>query len=216
MADFPWRAVTVDIDGTLTLVHGWREIARAFGREPEFEATHRRFFAHEVGEDEHLTDLLALATGRSVDEVSAVVARTPRLTGIGEGVRELHELGSRALLLTHNPSYVVDQYCREFGFDDGDGIPVPVGRGGRIGPASSVHADKLGGLRRLLERFPIDPRQVVHVGDGWSDAAVFRVVGGGVALNSELPEVNATADRVLSTRDFREVVRVLRTFGPRA
>ena len=58
---FRWRLVTVDIDGTLTRVHGWREIARAFGRDAEYELSNRRFFAREIGEDEHLEDLLRIA-----------------------------------------------------------------------------------------------------------------------------------------------------------
>ncbi len=215
MVAFPWGLVTVDIDGTLTLVHGWQEIAHAFGREVEFEATHRRFVSHEVGEDEHLSALLALAAGHTVAEVDRVLEATPKLVRIAEGVAELHRLGATVALLTHNPEYVVDYYRRTFGFDDGDGIVVPTDADGRIAPIDSVRADKLGGLSRLITRHPVEPRQVVHVGDGWSDAEVFRVVGGGVALNSRLPEVNRTADRVLRTRDFCEVVDTLRTMAPR-
>ncbi len=215
MTESAWQILTVDIDGTLTLVHGWGEIAHAFGREAEFGATQRRFFAHEEGEDEHLATLLDLATGRTVAEVDAVVDRTPKLAGIGEGIRDLHRQGVRVLLLTHNPGYVVDFYRRTFGFDDGAGVTVPVGPDGRIGHASSVHADKVGALRALLQPGSVDPRRVVHVGDGWSDAEVFRQVGGGIALNSRLPEVRAAADLALETRDFRDVVAALGALRPR-
>lgn len=215
MPEFPWRLLTVDIDGTLTRVHGWREIARAFGREPDFEATYRRFLRGEIGEDEHLANLLELATGRPVEAVLEVVAQTPKLAGIAEAVRALHDLGARAALLSHNPQYVVDFYRRTFGFDDGDGLAVPVDAGGRIGPPRAVHADKLGGLSRLLGRLRVESRSVAHVGDGWSDAEVFHHVGGGIALNSRLAEVNRAADRALSTDDLRDVVRVLRDLRPR-
>ena len=92
---FPWRLVTVDIDGTLTLRHGWRDIAVAFGRLEAFEDTNRRFFAQEIGEDPHLADLLDLATGHTVAEVTAVVEKTPKLRGIREGVSRLHARGAR-------------------------------------------------------------------------------------------------------------------------
>jgi len=213
--EFPWRLVTVDIDGTLTLVHGWREIAAAFGRIPAYEDTNRRFFAHEVGEDQHLADLLALATGHTLDEVERVVARTPKLDHIQEGVRELQRFGARVALLTHNPPYVTGFYRRTFGFDDEEGIVGPPTLDGVIGPPSSVRADKLGGLQALLARMRLLPSTVAHVGDGWSDAQVFRRVGGGVALNSLLPEVNRDADLVLRTRDFEEVVVALRQLRPR-
>lgn len=212
---FPWRLVTVDIDGTLTRVHGWRAIARAFGREPEYERSNRRFFAREIGEDEHLSDLLALARGRTVAEVETVLAATPKLEGIAAGVSELRRRGARVGLLTHNPGYVVDYYRRTFGFDEGEGVHVPVDQERPIGGAVEVHVDKPEGLRRLLGRTAARPEEVAHVGDGWSDAEVFRLVGGGVAVNSALEEVNRAADRVVHTSDFHDVVQALVTLRPR-
>jgi len=212
---FPWRLVTVDIDGTLTRGHGWREVAVAFGRLPAFEQTNRRFRAHEVSEDDHLAALLAIATGHTVAEVEAVVARTPKLLGIGEGIRELHVLEARIALLTHNPDYVADWYCRTFGFDGFEGTSAQSVVDGRIGPPVGVHADKPGGLARLLSRWDLPAATAVHIGDGASDAAVFPRIGGGVALNSHDPEVVRAADIALTTTDFREVVRRLRALPPR-
>lgn len=211
----PWRLVTVDIDGTLTRVHGWQQIGRAFGREAEYDRSNRRFFAHEIGEDEHLAHLLALAEGRTVPEIETVLASTPKLDGIAEGVSDLQHRGARVGLLTHNPGYVVEYYRRSFGFDEGEGIEVPVDGEGRIGRTAGVHADKLRGLRRLLERSSVPSGAVAHVGDGWSDAEVFRIVGGGIALNCRLEEVNRAADRVVRTTDFRDVVEALADLTPR-
>jgi phosphoserine phosphatase len=208
--------VTVDIDGTLTLRHGWRDLAVAFGRLEAFEETNRRFFAHEIGEEAHLTNLLDIATGRTVAEVEAVLEKTPKLRGIGEGIARLHVLGARVALLTHNPTYVVDWYRRTFGFDDAEGVAAQVVSDGRIGPPVDVRADKPGGLRSLLSRSGVPARSAVHVGDGRSDAEVFRLVGGGVALNSPFPDVNRAADLALSTEYFGEVVDGLSRLHPRA
>lgn len=212
---FPWNLVTVDIDGTLTRAHGWREMAVAFGRLREYDATNRRFFAHEIGEDPHLADLLEVTTGHSVAEVEAVLEGTPKLSGITEGILELHQRGAQVALLTHNPSYVVGWYRRTFGFDDAEGVSAQSVVDGRIGPPVDVRADKPGGLRALLLRHETDPSRVAHVGDGWSDAAVFPLVGGGIALNSPFDEVNRAADRILRTEDFREVVDALSRLSPR-
>jgi phosphoserine phosphatase len=212
---FSWRLVTVDIDGTLTRTHGWKEVALAFGSLGAFEDTQRRFFAHQIGEDAHLEDLLDLATGHTVAEVEAVLERTPKLAGIAEGVVQLHDRGARVALLTHNPTYVADWYQRTFGFDDAEGVTGQAVEGGSIGPAVGVHADKPGGLRSLLTRHPVPPSAVAHVGDGWSDAEVFRLVGGGIALNSPYPEVNRAADLALATLDFRDVVVGLSRLAPR-
>jgi phosphoserine phosphatase len=212
---FPWRLVTVDIDGTLTRGHGWKDIAVAFDRLDAFDRTNRRFFAHEIGEDAHLADLLDIATGHTVTEVEAIVERTPKLRGIREGVSQLHARGARAALLTHNPTYVADWYRRSFGFDDSEGVDAQRLVGGRIGPPVNVRADKAGGLRLLLARQEVSAASVAAVGDGWSDAEIFPLVGGGVALNSRLAEVNQVADLALSTEDFRDVVAALSRLTPR-
>ena len=213
---FPWRLVTVDIDGTLTRGHGWQEVARAFDRLPAFEETNRRFFARQIDEDTHLGNLLRIASGHTVSEVEAVLERTPKLAGIAEGIRRLHELGARAALLTHNPNYVVDWYQRTFGFDDSESVTSQPVEGGRIGLPVDVRADKPGGLRALLVRTGIPAPAVVHVGDGWSDAEVFRLVGAGVALNTPYPEVARIADLALVTQDFRDVVAGISELQPRA
>ena len=212
---FPWRLITFDIDGTLTRRHGWRDLAVAFGCLDAFEETNRRFFAHEIGEDVHLADLLDLATGHTVGEVGRLVEATPKLDGMREGISRLHALGARVALLTHNPLYVVDWYRRTYGFDDGEGVNAQAIVDGRIGPPIGVHADKPAGLRALLERQRVAAATVAAVGDGWSDAVVFRLVGAGIALNSRLAEVNRAADLVLSTVDFADVVAALARLSPR-
>jgi phosphoserine phosphatase len=216
VAAFPWRLVTFDIDGTLTRVHGWRGMAEAFGRLPAFEASNRRFFAHEIGEDPHLADLLDIAVGHSVAEVEAVLAATPKLDGIGDGVAELRRAGARVALLTHNPPYVCRWYARTFGFEDFEGTEGTIVQDGVIARPGPVHADKVGGMERLIARSGATPGSSVHLGDGASDAEVFRRVGGGVAVNAKLAEVRAAADASVSTTRMEDLVAVLRGLRPRA
>ena len=211
----PWPLVTVDIDGTLTTVHGWKVIADRFGRTAEYARTQQRFFAREIDEDEHLVDLLRLAEGRPIGELEAALDATPRIGGIREGVRLLHEAGSRVALLTHNPPYVCAWYVRRFGFDSFEGTGAQPIADGRIGAPAGVRADKPAGLARLAARFGTTAAGVTHVGDGWADAALFPQVGRGIALNSSLPEVERAADVVLRSADFRDVARRLASLGPR-
>ncbi len=206
MTSPPWRMATVDIDGTLTTVHGWRELARQFGREEEFRSLVRRFRSGQLDEDGELTGLLELTEGRTLVEVERVLARTPKLANIPEGVARLHAEGLRVALLTHNPPYVTEWYRRFAGFDDAAGL---VGRqpvGVLIGRPEGVHGDKLGGLALLCRRQGAWPSEVVHVGDSEADAAVFPRVGEGIALNARRPETERAADLSLHTQDFQEVV----------
>ncbi len=211
--------VSIDVDGTLTTVHGWRFIAERLGRTAEFERTNAAFFAHREDEDEHLRHLLGAATGLPLSRLVPLLEATPKLTGISEAVRELVSLGLRPVLLTHNPHYIGRWYAERFGFVDWDGTsagPDPEVDGGVIRPPGAIRADKIGGLARLMGRAGIrDPREVAHAGDGWADATIFPRVGFGIAVNSELPEVDRAADAVLRITDLRPLVGTLRSATPR-
>lgn len=162
-----------------------------------------------VDPDEVLARTIDLATGHSLDEVEAVLERTPRLVRIAEGVARLRKRGSRVALLSLNPPYVVEWYRRNLGFDGAQAVPFRSVENGRIGPPVSVPADKVAGLRALLSRGSLEASTVVHVGDGPADAEVFRAVGGGIAVNSDSADVVEAADRAVVTTDLCEVVEAI-------
>ncbi|MGA7923977.1 MAG: HAD family hydrolase [Thermoplasmata archaeon] len=215
MNGMPWQLVTIDIDGTLTTVHGWRVIAERAGRLAEYAETNRAFLAGDIGEDEHLRDLLEIAVGLPNHEFETALSITPRIAGIDGFVRKLHDEGVRVVLLTHNPTLVCEWYQRTFGFDDFAGVPGSAVEGGRLGALPPVRADKVAGLKELLGRLSVAPNRVVHIGDGWADARVFPRVGGGVALNSAWPEVRRAADLALDLEDLRPLAERLRSLHPR-
>jgi phosphoserine phosphatase len=211
----PWRLITFDLDGTLTRVHGWRPIAERAGRLPEYVRSNRRFFAGEIGEDVHLQDLLALAQGLTVSEVEEVLGRTPLVAGIPDVIATWHRRGVRVALLTHNPGYVCAWYQRRFGFDAFEGTEIPVPASGPIPSPPLPHADKVSGVRRLGRTFGVELREIVHVGDGTADAAVFPHVGAGVALNSTVAGVRAAADLCMVTDDIRGLPAAIDRLRPR-
>jgi phosphoserine phosphatase len=216
MAADRFRLVTFDLDGTLTSVHGWREIARSLGRERELAESDRRFFAREIGEDAHLKNLLDLAVGCTVPELERILALTPKVAGIPETLRELRRQGVRTALLTHNPDYVCRWYRVEFGFDDAEGTTGTVlGPDGRIIDSGPARADKVAGLHRLLERWSVRPHEVAHVGDGWADATIFPRVGAGISFNSRLAEVDRAADASVRSDTLTAILPILSTLTPR-
>lgn len=215
MRPWPWKLVTFDIDGTLTRGHGWRFLAEHTGQRAAFEATNRRFFAGESDENAHLRALLDLAVGRTPADVLAIVAAGPKIAGIRESVEELHRRGAQVALLSHNPEFIEAWYQSTYGFDDAEGIQATRLIDGRVVPYPPLNAEKLVWMHRLLSRRGLAAEGTVHVGDGRADALVFPHVGGGVALNSELPEVRAAADLALEADDLRSLVPRLAELTPR-
>lgn len=211
----PFRLVSFDIDGTLVRGHGWEVIARARGREAEYRATNDRFRSGAEDEDEHLRRLLDLAVGATVPEMEALVAGTPKVEGIPETLAELKRDGVRVAILSHNPEYVVDWYRRTYGFDDAEGTSGTVLDGERIVGPGPAHADKVGGLHRLLDRAGLPASRAAHVGDGTADLEVFRRIGGGIAFNATLRQVEEGADAAVRSPDLTAVVPALAALRPR-
>jgi phosphoserine phosphatase len=209
MDGFRWRLVSFDIDGTLNRGHGWRTIAERTGQLSAFRATDVSYRRGEVGEDAHLRALLNLAAGRTVPEIERWLEATPKIAHISETVEALHARGSRVALLSHNPEYVCAWYRRRYGFDDAEGTAGTHLRAGRILPYGRVRAAKRRGERRLIARAGVVPADVVHIGDGRADARVFPFIGGGIALNAQVPAVKSAGDAALDTDDLLAVVPVL-------
>ena len=86
---------------------------------------------------------------------------------------------------------------------------------GIIGAPGSISTDKPGGIARLIRRHPAPRSRVVHIGDSTPDAAVFPLIGFGIAMNSPLPEVDRVADAALHVTDLRAVIPILESAHPR-
>jgi phosphoserine phosphatase len=215
MEDLPWRLVTVDIDGTLTTEHGWWPIAVARGRVADYRDSGRALRSGREDENAHLARLFGLAQGMGEAEITEIFRRTHRVRGIAETVATLRSAGAHVALLTHNPSFVLRWYSKEFGFEGGSGGWGLTLHHGRVGAPRGVLADKVRGLRSLLRRFPVPAATVCHIGDAWPDARLSPMVGGFVAFNAKGPAVARVADAAVVGRDLRAVLPVLERIVPR-
>jgi phosphoserine phosphatase len=215
VSDLPWRLVTVDIDATLTTVHGWSVIARAAGRARAYRSESERIHRHGIDEDQHLRVLFGLAEGLSTAKLEVALEATPKVHGIDETVAALRERGVHVALLTHNPSYVIRWYERRFGFEAGSGGWGSVVRRGVVQPPGAVRADKVRGLRLLERRFGVTPSRVAHVGDAWPDARLAPLVGAFLAFNPRQGRVEVPADAVVRSQDLRAILPALQRLRPR-
>jgi phosphoserine phosphatase len=215
VSDYPWKLVTVDLDGTLTLGHGWAYIATELGRQKEYQAINAAYLTGNVGESEHLQRLLALARGHRVAEIEAIMDRAPRVSGIAETVSALHASGARVALLTHNPEYICAWYARRFSLDGFAGTPIPSPGNGPIEDPGPVRADKLAGLASLLQRWGLPATLAAHVGDGRADASVFPYVGAGIAFNPADETVAKAADATVRSGSLASILPVLGRLHPR-
>ncbi|MBX8631154.1 MAG: haloacid dehalogenase-like hydrolase [Thermoplasmata archaeon YP2-bin.285] len=199
------RVATFDIDGTLTLGHGWYCIASLLGRLEEYRRTTSLFRRNKVDENTHLRNLLNLAAGVERVRMDRILEHLPLIDNIGEGVQVLKKAGIRPLLLTHNPPYVCEWYIRRFGFDGFLCAEQPV-VAGIIQRADDARAGKADWIGRYCRRERLPLSQVIHAGDSASDIAVFEVTGGGVAVNTNSRKAIRAADAAVNTTDMMDIV----------
>jgi phosphoserine phosphatase len=212
--EFPYRLVTIDIDGTLTIGHGWQFLAERLGRRAMYEETNRAFHEGRESEEDHLRRLLHLAEGEPLARIEELLEETPKIAGISETVQAIRALGATPALLSHNPGYVTSWYAKRFGFARWDGTsdrPRPEVVDGKVAAPGRIRPDKPGGLARLLAALKVPAARAIHIGDGEADAVVFPLVGFGIALNSTIPAVERSADLSLHLTDLRQLLPALPT-----
>ena len=116
----------------------------------------------------------------------------------GLGIYFLRSAGLIPVIVTGRVSMSVELRARELGIEH---------------VAQDAEAQKLVGLRRILDRLHVGLESVAHVGDDFPDLAILQRVGLPVAVANAVPEVRAIARVQLSrsgghgaVREFTEIL----------
>ena len=110
----------------------------------------------------------------------------------GLGIYFLRLAGLIPIIVTGRVSVSVDLRARELGIEH---------------VAQDADAQKLIGLRTILDRLGLDMEHVAYVGDDFPDMAILRRVALPVAVGNAVPEVRAAARVHLSESGGRGAVR---------
>lgn len=110
----------------------------------------------------------------------------------GLGIYFLRMAGLIPVIVTGRVSMSVELRARELGIEH---------------VAQDADAQKLIGLRRILDRIGVGMNQVAHVGDDFPDLAILRRVALPVAVANAVPEVKAICQVQLSLPGGRGAVR---------
>ena len=110
----------------------------------------------------------------------------------GLGIYFLRSAGVIPVIVTGRVSMSVDLRARELGIEH---------------VAQDADAQKLVGLRRILDRLGLDMENVAHIGDDFPDVAILQRVALPVAVSNAVPEVRAIAKVQLARAGGRGAVR---------
>lgn len=110
----------------------------------------------------------------------------------GLGIYFLRSAGLIPVIVTGRVSMSVELRARELGIEH---------------VAQDADAQKLVGLRRILDRLGLGMEHVAHIGDDFPDLAILRRVALPVAVANAVPEVRAAARLHLTRSGGRGAVR---------
>lgn len=204
------KLVSLDLDGTLIHPAIFNAVADALGFGDKLEETTRLYFEGKMSADETFHADHKHFVGRRVDEMLQALRASDRWTpGIREAVARLHDAGLEVAITTDQPDYLVGVTRELFGVDHLVCTPAEVAFG-RVTGRYDLQHDKWANLSRLLRARKIDPRAVVHVGNGSNDVPVFREVGASIAVHPMNDDVRRAARASIEKpADMREVVDLI-------
>ena len=205
----PLKLVSLDLDGTLIHPAIFNVVADAMGFGEPLQRSYEAYVKGEMSLEEAFHHDYRHFVGRSVSGMRAVLRETPRWTaGVAEAVARWQEAGAKVVVTTDQPRFLADATRELFGVDHLVCTEAEV-RHDRV--TGEVHPEfaKWPNLERHLKAWRVDPRHVVHVGNGTNDIPVFERVGGAVGVNALSPSVYAAADAsVERLDDMRQVAEL--------
>jgi phosphoserine phosphatase len=199
--------VSFDLDGTIVRGHtlDYANIPEKLHRKiTEYDEL---FFGGRLEYEEMLQVELSLFRGMKVDGIAPKVENLPLVRDLHTTIQRLRNAGTRALILTDNPSFAAEP-LRKFGFQDIIASEVETLNGAFTGRMRLL-TNKLIGLREYCKRQGIELTSCAHVGDWKNDIVVFRAVGLSVAFNPSETSVSKAATYTVKSDSLLDVYRVL-------
>lgn len=212
------RLVSLDLDGTLIHPAIFNVVADALGFGEPLQRSYKMYVAGQMSLEEAFRHDYKFFVGRSVDEMSDVLADSGAWTpGFQHAVSRLKHAGLRVVVTTDQPRFLAEATMR-FGVEHVVCSEAEVVHG-RVTSNVVPQFEKWPNLERYLRASGYTRAEVVHVGNGTNDIPVFEKVGYAVAVNpldprvpeaadasvSPLADLNEVADLILAARDMSGV-----------
>ena len=199
------RLVSLDLDGTLIHPAVFNVVADALGFGAPLQESYKAYVDGRMSLEEAFHHDYRFFVGRDVAAMHAVLRASDAWTpGIPEAVARLKAAGLKVVVTTDQPRFLAET-TRWWGVDDVVCTEAEVRHGRATGDVRPSF-EKWPNLERHLKAWNVDPKHVVHVGNGTNDIPVFQKVGWSIGVNALSPKVYEAASESVPRMESLEEV----------
>ena len=209
MAGTALELVSFDVDGTILRGRILNYLRIPKECHDQIEALHESYHSGKLGYEGTLRAQFSLLTGMKASEIVPRLTDLPLVSDLQPTVERLSLRGVKVVILTDNPSFVVDP-MRNYGFKDVIASEIEI-QGGALTSRMHILTNKLHALRKYCLEDGLDIARCAHVGDGFNDVVAFKGVGFSIAFNSHEEQASSAATYRVNGNSMLDVYRVLET-----
>lgn len=205
--------VVFDVDSTLIDNEVIELIADHAGTRDRVADITERAMRGELDFAQSLRERVATLEGVSTDVFAEVLASISVTEGVRDAIAQIHELGGCVAAVSGGFHEILDTLAGALNLDmwRANRLETLEGRiTGKVDGAiidAQAKADAAAEWARALN---LDMSNVIAVGDGANDLKMMALAGTGVAFCAK-PVVNEHADVVISMRDMRELIPIVKS-----
>lgn len=212
MTSLPPQLLVMDVDSTFINEEVIDLIAAHAGVGDKVATITERAMAGEIDFAESLAERVALLTGLSSTVLDDVRASITLTEGAADLVAWVQKNGGRVALVSGGFTDVIRPLAQSLGITEVHANEFKITDGHLTGRTQGRVVDpsaKAQIFSELVVKYGCDAARTVAIGDGANDIGMITCAGLGVAFCAK-PALVEAADAVISTRDLRQVIDLLR------
>ena len=205
------------MDGTLVEGRTIFYLASAFN----FTADAHRLIDSDLPLNQISRSLAENLRGVKLSDALRVVSEIPLMKGAENVIASLKEREYKLAIVTDSYGFAAKNLVERLGMDDFTANELIVNDGAFTGellmPGKCPKPDvcsqpsvcKKHAFLELVEKYDVDPRDTIAVGDNRPDICMVEEAGVGIAFDPKVPELESAANVVIHEKDLKKILKHL-------
>ncbi|ADG13403.1 phosphoserine phosphatase SerB [Methanocaldococcus infernus] len=203
------KIIFFDFDSTLINNETIDELAKEAGVEREVKEITKKAMRGEIDFKEALKERVKLLKGLPLEKVNEAIERLTLTEGAEETIKELKKKGYIVAVISGGFDIALNKFKDKLNIDYSFGNTLIVKDNKLTGEVEEKVIDKGEVVENLVKELKIPKENIVVVGDGANDIAMFEKAGLRIAFCAK-PILKEKADICIEKRDLKEILKYVK------